>query len=247
MSYELRYKPLAHRGFSVAQWLEHRSAVSEGLRFDSSWGLRIFSLSHARDKTKKNLSLHFDFFPFLKINKSFFILIISNSYCACSFGQDSWILASFLFFAFFWTLTCHSPWKRKKEKKKKKRTLPISSHLDLTLCQYTYISKVNQKWIKRLLEPAHSCYGLSLHWFLGLAEYRYSWIRFMWTFKTFGINFLLFLGSCVIRKVVHSSWWELEKGWFGVEVGWAEVIRQCPFRWCVYVCGAGSSCKPIKI
>ena len=25
---------------------------SEGLRFDSSWGLRIFSLYHARDETK---------------------------------------------------------------------------------------------------------------------------------------------------------------------------------------------------
>ena len=34
-------------------WLSgHRSVESEGLRFDSSWGLRIFSLSHARDKTK---------------------------------------------------------------------------------------------------------------------------------------------------------------------------------------------------
>ena len=32
---------------------ENRSAESEGLRFDSSWGLRIFSSSHARDKTKK--------------------------------------------------------------------------------------------------------------------------------------------------------------------------------------------------
>ena len=31
----------------------HRSAESKGLRFDSSWGLRIFCLSHARDKTKK--------------------------------------------------------------------------------------------------------------------------------------------------------------------------------------------------
>ena len=31
----------------------HRSAESEGLRFDSSWGLRIFCLSHARDETKK--------------------------------------------------------------------------------------------------------------------------------------------------------------------------------------------------
>ena len=38
---------LAHRGVSVAQSLEHRSAESEGLRFDSSWGLRIFSLSYA--------------------------------------------------------------------------------------------------------------------------------------------------------------------------------------------------------
>ena len=40
-------------GVYMDQWLEHRSAESEGLRFDSSWGLRIFSLSHASDKTKK--------------------------------------------------------------------------------------------------------------------------------------------------------------------------------------------------
>ena len=32
----------AHHGVSVVQWLEHRSGKSEGLRFDSSWGLRIF-------------------------------------------------------------------------------------------------------------------------------------------------------------------------------------------------------------
>ena len=32
----------------------------------------------------------------------------------------------------------------------------------------------------------------------------------MWNFKTYGINFLFFLGSCVIRKLVHLSWWELE-------------------------------------
>ena len=31
---------------------ENRSAESEGLRFDSSWELGIFSSSHARDKTK---------------------------------------------------------------------------------------------------------------------------------------------------------------------------------------------------
>ena len=43
---------LAHRGVYVAQWLEYGSAESEGLRFVFSWGLRIFSLSHVRDKTK---------------------------------------------------------------------------------------------------------------------------------------------------------------------------------------------------
>ena len=37
--------------------VEHRSAESEGLRFDSSCGLRIFSQSHARDKMKKHHSL----------------------------------------------------------------------------------------------------------------------------------------------------------------------------------------------
>ena len=32
--------------------IEHRNAESEGLRFDSSRGLGIYSLSHARDKTR---------------------------------------------------------------------------------------------------------------------------------------------------------------------------------------------------
>ena len=50
-------KDLSHRGVSVAQQLEHLSAESEDLRFDSSWRLRIFSMSHARDKTNKHLSL----------------------------------------------------------------------------------------------------------------------------------------------------------------------------------------------
>ena len=107
-----------------------------------------------------------------------------------------------------------------------------------------------QLWIKikGLLEPAHSCYGLSLYWFLRLAEYRYSWIQFMWTFKTFGINFILFLDSCVIRKLVHSSWWELKKRCVGWRWdGQRSLGRQFPFCWCVYVCGAGSSCKPMTI
>ena len=48
---------LVHREvcFSV---VEHRSAESKGLRFVSSWRLRIFSISHARDKTA-NIFLYF--------------------------------------------------------------------------------------------------------------------------------------------------------------------------------------------
>ena len=47
---------LADRGV-CGSVVEHRSAECEGLRFDSLWRLRIFSLSHARDKTKKHLFL----------------------------------------------------------------------------------------------------------------------------------------------------------------------------------------------
>ena len=47
----------AHRGVSAVQWLEHRSAESKGLRFDSSLVLRIFCLSHASNK-KKNIFLY---------------------------------------------------------------------------------------------------------------------------------------------------------------------------------------------
>ena len=43
---------------SLARGLEHRSAESEGLRLDSPWGLRSFSLSQARDKAK-NIFLYF--------------------------------------------------------------------------------------------------------------------------------------------------------------------------------------------
>ena len=39
--------------WSVMLIYKHCSVESEGLRFDSSWGLRIFSLSHAWDKMKK--------------------------------------------------------------------------------------------------------------------------------------------------------------------------------------------------
>ena len=43
---------LAHRGVSMFQWLEHLGAKSQGLRFNSTWGLKSFSLSHARDEMK---------------------------------------------------------------------------------------------------------------------------------------------------------------------------------------------------
>ena len=61
---------LAHRSL-CGSMVEHRSVESEGLGFDSLWGLRIFSLSHARDKTK-NIFLHV--FTELKTNHaSYFI------------------------------------------------------------------------------------------------------------------------------------------------------------------------------
>ena len=41
----------------VAQWQSIGTRKSEGLRFDSSRGLRIFFVSHARDK-KKSVSFY---------------------------------------------------------------------------------------------------------------------------------------------------------------------------------------------
>ena len=49
--YELRNRPRSPQSL-CGSVVEHRNAESEGLRFDSLWGLRMFSLSHARDKTK---------------------------------------------------------------------------------------------------------------------------------------------------------------------------------------------------
>ena len=57
--------PTRNRTFRIrpSDSSEHRSAESEGLRFDSSWGLGIFfSLSHARDKMKKNIFSTFHLF-----------------------------------------------------------------------------------------------------------------------------------------------------------------------------------------
>ena len=60
-------------------------------------------------------------------NQSMYHMTISEK---CLFGQDGWILASFLFFVFMNgdEVSVH-------KKKKKERTRPISSHFDLTLGQ----------------------------------------------------------------------------------------------------------------
>ena len=73
-----------------------------------------------------------------------------------------------------------------------------------------------QKKIKWLLEPAHLCYGLSLYWYLGLVEYKYSRTRFFVKFQDFWNKFSFLFGQL----------WELEIRLCGLEVGWAEVIRQ---------------------
>ena len=46
------YEPLSSLSLSGSEG-EHQGMESERLRFDSSWGLRLFTLSHACDKIKK--------------------------------------------------------------------------------------------------------------------------------------------------------------------------------------------------
>ena len=61
--------------------VKHRRAKSKGLRFDSERGLGIFSLSHARDKTKKNFFILIIVIDnaIVSINVIFFII----SHCLC--------------------------------------------------------------------------------------------------------------------------------------------------------------------
>ena len=63
MSYVFRNRPRTPCSL-YGLVIEHWSTESEGLRFDSSWGLRIISLSHARDKTKIYHSLKLTFLGF---------------------------------------------------------------------------------------------------------------------------------------------------------------------------------------
>ena len=55
--YELRNGPRSPKSL-CGSVVEYRSAETEGLRFHSSWELRTFSLSQARDRTK-NIFLYF--------------------------------------------------------------------------------------------------------------------------------------------------------------------------------------------
>ena len=68
----------------MAQRLEHRSAEFEGLKLDYSWGLRIFSLSHSRDKTKKA-----SFSNFLPSSKLTISLISINKHYAIDITDPS--------------------------------------------------------------------------------------------------------------------------------------------------------------
>ena len=56
--YEFRNRPCSPLSL-CGSVVEHRSAESEGLRFDSSKGLIIFSLSHVRNETKNNFLYFF--------------------------------------------------------------------------------------------------------------------------------------------------------------------------------------------
>ena len=61
---------------------------SEGLRFDSSWGLRNFSVSHARDKTK-NISI--------SLSGSKFTISLISIYKCSLFDQCLYIRYTCLF------------------------------------------------------------------------------------------------------------------------------------------------------
>ena len=64
--------------------VEHRSAETESLRFDSSWELRIVSLSHARDKTKKRI-----LFFYWAQNSPSFLFYFNQSMLWISFPEGS--------------------------------------------------------------------------------------------------------------------------------------------------------------
>ena len=64
--------------------VEHRSAETESLRFDSSWELRTVSLSHARDKTKNVF-----YFFYLAQNSPSFLFYFNQSMLWILFPERS--------------------------------------------------------------------------------------------------------------------------------------------------------------
>ena len=63
--HELRNRPRSPWNL-CGSVVEHRSVESEGLRFVSSWGIRIFSLSHACNKTNNIFLLVMRMFKFVR-------------------------------------------------------------------------------------------------------------------------------------------------------------------------------------
>ena len=79
VSYELNIRPGSPWSL-CGSVVEHLSMKSEGLRFNSSWGLRIFSLSHTRDKTKK-IFLYFFTEPKTHHLSNFYLQTICHQHC----------------------------------------------------------------------------------------------------------------------------------------------------------------------
>ena len=84
MSYELCNRP--HSLWSLSgSVVEHWSAESEGLRFNSSWGLRILSSSHTCDET---INIFLYIFPINKFDVNH-VHVGSNAQSIMQVGQRS--------------------------------------------------------------------------------------------------------------------------------------------------------------
>ena len=82
--------------------------------------------------------------------------------------QSSWVRSS---------LSRESKKVKKKKKKKKKKKIKKRNRntcRGMTKFVILFDNVGNGIEIKGLFDPAHSCHGLSLYWFIGLFENRYS-------------------------------------------------------------------------
>ena len=91
---------------------EHRSAKSDGLKSDSSWGLRIVSLSHAREKTKDIFLYFFTELKTIYLSYSIYdthSLHLAGSYGVLRFWSKNLIwfdLFKAILFSFFKVISC---------------------------------------------------------------------------------------------------------------------------------------------